>query len=573
MTLNRVLSVFIAGSALISCGFKGPKVEEQSSSKIDGPDFESSSNVFHFVNDGTKLTAGDKDHKYDGTLILWNENANPALISQVINLSIQGKTYKNAYFEILSQLDLITTSQSKERTNLIALEKLSDRTLLELKAYEKQSSSLLATANLWANNQVAPGKTIQFHNYCDMNLLEFAVNPFLYQNTFSKTPVASSLCADYYASLALFSGPTCTTVSSTDVGNYFRCFWEEGVLKRFSFSTGNERDFLDNLSDFLNLLTKKTPNTQILKFGKLGDRFKIKPLSSSLIMAKYVPDSGSKEFLLQGILNPSFKYFTSMQQKRTASDNSKYSFNDRLFNFHLIKDEKNVPSLKTEDSADLTQLQIENHDVFGTQIIIDDPILEKIQQSKKTITSYDEKISSIKAEASKPFDDSMHKDTEAAKMIIDNNLAHTMISQISLDMLADENAVKVEIKFPLTPQNTPQTIVGCFDWSSGKSDTCTSNGVVPTSQEAKLTFNKSSGQILFTYRLKEPAQVGFNAIQKDPSFQKIPTSQLKDKTLWMELYPRKFKTHLDIITGTVKILENEQIIFQGSLSFATRISQ
>lgn len=576
MTLRRFLTIFLASSTVLSCGFKGPKAKEQSSSHIIGPEFDPSSNVFHFVDDGTELTDGDKDHQYDGSLILWNENAKPSLVSQVIDLSTQGKIYKNAYFEKIAEIDPILAAKNKEQKNLEDLEeqaKHSDTKLLETKAYEKQSGKLLISADTWVKAQILPGKTIQFQNYCDMNLLEFAVSPFLYQNTFTKVPLASGLCAEYYASQGLLTGPSCTAASLTEVGNYFRCYWEEGVLKRFTITNGTVADFINAFPDFLQWLkdNEERVDIRVLKLGNAGAHYKIKSKSTSLILPKYNVNKGVSDFLDKGDKNPEFKYFIAMQSKRTAKEGSKYSFNDRLFNFHFIQDEKNVPSLNEKDSTELHQVQTERPQVFGPQIIIDDPILDKIQESKQQIATYDAKMRKVRDEASKPFDDFMNNDTAAAKLIINNQLAHTMISQITLDMTPDENVVRVEIKFPPTPQKTPRTIVGCFDWESGKPDTCSSAGQVPTSREANISFNKSSGQILLTYLLAEPTEVGFNTVQKDPYIQNIPKDQLINKTLWMELYPRKFKTHLDVITGTVKILDNEQIVFQGSLSFATRI--
>lgn len=67
-----------------------------------------------------------------------------------------------------------------------------------------------------------------FSAYCDAKIFDLATRPLLAKAEFSSRPTPSAVCESYYKS-KYFDGPECA--SSSAGKNYYRCIWNEGVVR------------------------------------------------------------------------------------------------------------------------------------------------------------------------------------------------------------------------------------------------------------------------------------------------------------------------------------------------------
>lgn len=571
---------FIASAFLLSCGVKTPTIEEQSSTEMKNPEWSDYRSVFTFVQDGMQLSANNKNHDFEGSAILWNPEANPEKVSQVLKLSEQSKISKNSYLE---EMQVIPKLRAKVKKRELALQekRLESKNALNTPYYKDHSAQLSSKSQAWVKSQIASGKQAQFETFCEIELLRFAVSDFLRLNTFTSRPEPLAICSDYYKSKGMFTSASCSNVPESAPGNYSRCIWESGVLQAAYAlyvstsptssalaSADQVRDFLDRIEE-VNVFFKSAMNEKSFQiFGSLGKNFKLGVLKSppALNQIKNHLAKSAKEFT---DITDAFTNIAELTKPRHSDSLTiKFNFNDRLMNFHLLKNQSESPSLTSEDLKLLKKFHEEFPQLFGAAPCFNDPTVSERESLEKRIANLEEKIAKAKKLAE------VHEakfigdyDKNSAKLLTEENLAFSLFSQLELKMSPFENFILVELS--LDPK--AKILAACFEWSTGESRNCPQQ---VSGEAMKVSFNKESGLLSMDYCMEDPDKIGFKELAKNDgnaNFQLIPHARLSKKTLHIELYPRRFREHLDILTGLVQVKDSQTILYQGNMALNLKL--
>ena len=144
-------------SLALGCGVPNPEVQQQTSTDVKSPEINDSLKVFEFSLNGTQLRASnDKKHDYKGTMIFWNEDADPKKIAEVMVLAKTSKDEKNAFLkELLPVPGFIKKIALKdERLQQLRLEEQEKKGSY----YKDKSAQLSKDSEAWVRSQLAPGK-------------------------------------------------------------------------------------------------------------------------------------------------------------------------------------------------------------------------------------------------------------------------------------------------------------------------------------------------------------------------------------------------------------------------------
>ncbi len=554
---------------IVACGVKSPEVQEQTSSSVQAPEWSNSGSVVSFVKQGIHLVPTSKKHEFEGSLIIWKEGADTKKIAEVLALSTKSKNERNAYLRDIEPVEGIKQSIETKKVELKQVR--TDEQNSKISFYEKQSSHLRNASRAWVKTQLIQGKEVDFDQYCELQLLKFGISNFLLDNSFKSRPEALGICSEYYENLRLFQTPNCKDGITPSPGNYVSCVWEGGILKIFDLKLKNGgktpsdneiHSFFSDVPSFKQWIKDQTNiDTSIFVFGKVGDLYTIDNAKNQRKGRWKKILFGASELFSDKIRAKRFIEGLTFEQK--AGGDKFYTFNDRLFNFHIL--ESNSPALGSEQDT-LTSLQKEIPEIFGPEPFADPVLTERIKTINIDIDSLQNKLLAIKKLTDSEFDVFTNSfDLPAASLIRDKELGHTLLSKVELDLVPDEgNFVMVRLHI-----NSGENLFGCFDWESGKSTSCSKN-----IQEALLVnFDKTSG-LLSLESILFPKTVGFSYVAKndrEADFQAIPESALLGRKLRMELYPRVYLDHLDIVTGNVFIEDFKDRYYQGSLSLTSKL--
>ena len=563
---------------LLSCGVKNPDAKDQHSTQVPEPRWNNSKSVFAFTLNGANHVATEKDHQFEGSMSIWKEHADEKKMAIVLSNSEKTKIEKNAYLKERSVIPFLEEKKKKKK-ELLAKKIAESKEALKTNYYKDHATQLLQNSQNWAQTQIDAGKTKQFENFCDIELLRFASSDFLRDNAFSSKPEALGICHDHYKNAGMFQNKVCTSVTDTNPGNYFRCFWEDGVLHAFTLYNGTTKADAAKIAEFANdleplkviLRNVAKFNTSFKMMNLVWTGLKIKHNSLTTASLGALLGKGAKEFTGHAQSVSDIKGLTDLRLSQEVDTNlkRKYSFNDLLFNFHLLAQENQAPALFETDKGALRAFQEASPSLFGGVPCFNDPTVSERKSLEGKIAEYDDKIKAANDRAFKH--DTMYKeshDLESANLIKDNNLAHALFGQMYLSMLPIEDLVAVKIQ--LDQKSSP--ILGCFQWASGQNKKCPGHD----NDGMNAQLNKQSGLLILELTLKHPDDIGFRFQEKNDKnadFQLIETKSIENKTLRFELYPRQYGEYLDTLTGSIFIKSGSTTTYQGSVNLATKLTQ
>ncbi len=289
-----------------------------------------------------------------------------------------------------------------------------------------------------------------------------------------------------------------------------------------------------------------------------------------------------------------------------SDKNLRFNLNDFIFNFQALKDVSKVPLLKISDRNEFRDYTNKASALFGQEAKVSDPtgdqrarLKTELEELAKTKQIADGNFEAAKLALDLVNNDIsvlekkfMEIDSKAATIIKKEDLAHTLrLTSLKLKTL-NEETISVELSLNKN-SNSTRILYGCFEARTGKNKPCPdlhldvetvqnsqcsilSDGKEPYYTPLDLNYDPTNGRLTLQASLCNPDENGLKFTKKtasDSDFQTIPTEKLLNRTLFIELYPRRFLEHLELLSGTAQIKGGNIILFQGNMSLSTDKSQ
>lgn len=184
---------------------------------------------------GFSLSGESPQGVFRGGLLFWSPTVSSV---QIKNLLIANKETNQKYVQLQKYFsNFLRTeveplrAEVETRRQKFSVSKLrSHARVAPLQAqkaatwYEREMESIQSDFSDF--NKLRANKV--FEAYCDAKILDLATRPLLAKFSFSARPTPSAICESYYKS-KYFDGPECA--SSADGKNYYKCIWNEGVVR------------------------------------------------------------------------------------------------------------------------------------------------------------------------------------------------------------------------------------------------------------------------------------------------------------------------------------------------------
>lgn len=535
----------------MSCGPSDPKVQEQSSTKINGR-----------VPRTSFLLNLKTEKRFDGSFTVWKEGADHSKIAEVMKLSIQSKVERNAANQYGGRIEDLENDLTKKKDKISELENKEELKFAHF--YQDQSPQLTKDSAAWVKTQINTGKETDFELFCDVGLLYFSVSKFLTRNEFSSKPQGLAICSDYYNTKGLFQSAACSNVN-----NYVQCIWEDGIFKTFTLYTRDGKTKIDpnDYAHAFQLISKTLTESDFdadttKKVGNISN-YKLK-------LEK--PGVGSKRFNMifstsnakQIFSNENLPSFIDAISKDRTTNGQYFSFNDRLFNFHLLtKEAPMLGPLQTE----FEELRTKSPELFGGVPQAD----EGVQNTIKTLVAQRDaiqlEINKLTKEQNthiKNYNDKC--DAPASELLRNFNLASFLLAGIELNLKPVNNLVMVQLKI-----NSGDTLKGCYEKGTGASKPCEGGG-----DTLHVSYNEHDNLLNLVAQISDVDKAGFTKLKKvegGTDFQLLGSDELLGRTLHLKMYQRMYGPFLDSVTGDIHIKDNGVIKHQGSINLTGKASR
>lgn len=577
LKILKISSLALGTLLLNHCGVKDPQVEEQRSGKVDASHL-----TFTSVDSYFNLTAGGSVHEYQGSLIVWNPKADHTFVSQVM---VEGAKSKAAEKEYKKAAAIDRQLSEVQKTLKLSNEKLHEKNDDKVQAfYAEQSEPLKASTQVWVEKNLRTDMKVQFEEYCEVRLLRFATSQFVRENEFSSRPSPLGLCEAFYRQKSLFDHRSCQTLEAVK-GNYFDCFWNavlssnlpkyknNSIIKPTALNPEEVEVLRTKIAAIKALEAKDLDG--IMSFGKVLDGFFIKFKNGNKFnMSPFSKSIQDPTGFFQDVQNS----LLILTENKTSESGMVFTFNDRLFNFHLIVNAAQ-PKANNEQNIAFEASKLNLGSILGEQTP-DFSIKEEDKAALlKSISILEKQEEALKAQALYSKDGIMvpvsdeklnvwtNSKIAAANLLYNHNLAYALLGQLHLKLEFKNDVLELEFKLDDSAEKPARA---CFDLMRSVSLPCEdSTDHFPL----ELSFDKQTGKVAFSTSLADPKAFGFKVI--DPSsaakFQNIPESDLTGKTLSFELYPRRYGELVDLMTGSLYIRQDQKELFQGSLTLSTTV--
>ncbi len=585
-----------------ACGPRDPKIQEQERSVVKLPEFAEASQIYSFLHKDAHLRSDLSKDFFEGTLILWKDEAAKEKLADVLESARQTREDK-AYIaatkkaiaiekaaldkDVDNKLRALNNDLRQKESDLANLKNSPEyrkQQMEEMDFYRKQSPQLLADNQAWLDKNKTSTSDEAFQDYCDVRLLEFAISSILRNQSFTERPKVLGICEGYFASRNLFQGTSCAT-EQTGRGNYFQCIWENGILKTFSLLKKNgskadndeQNEFISKLDELKTWITAQTNlNREVFTLKRVGTQFKIElDRSGAKKRLVKIHNDGPTSFLQD---ETSVVFLKTLTKERTSGTHT-YSFHDILFNTHILTELDSIPTMGESDKAEFGT-QIRQLDVlFGQQSPnmkadrdLQKQLISDIQKIKNQIV-----IESERKNASSPRSPELKNAQEklltteqkTAAMLKGENLAHLVLkSQVTFESI-DDTLIAVTVNLN-SGANHDKDLRGCFNKSTGANQRCPSSHAIGS--PAELSFNQNSGLLTVRSVLQNAVELGCRFNDGDADFQLIPEVALTNRTLYLELYPELFTNDLKLLGGLAQVKDGNSILFQGNMSLTSKTS-
>ena len=314
----KFLSLLILASVIASCGVQVKKAKHQEGVKLDIPKPNGG------MVDTFSLTNEQTIQSYVGNLIFWQDDAKVEQIQAMAEVSQKSRNINSAILDYLvdkeipqreniTKLEIEKAAKGLEMKTLIREGKGSGfKVILAQKAVTNDffASRLDALEQEGALNSVQRGYAeTWFPRYCEAKLWELATSYQLSEN-FALRPTPLEMCEYYYADKYFANDELCGRSLDVKTGkNYFKCIWEEGVLKSPLFAEGLADQSCRTDDIAIQDKIKGWYNTGLIQKALTDNAVPRGALSYRELLANAINNSGrlSPFFYLRGGQYPEFK--------------------------------------------------------------------------------------------------------------------------------------------------------------------------------------------------------------------------------------------------------------------------
>lgn len=547
----------------MSCG--SPDLSKKDSSKLKVPDWESVPEFYAVKVEGAQLVSTEKNlGDFFGSLLIWREDGNSEELSKVLGLSSKSRELKSLHYEKLYRISNLEKKIQASQKNLDAIKIQKRKDAMERDRAETEL--LKSNSEEWIRGELLEGSEKAFDRYCDMSLLKFGLLGFLRTNEFSSRPSPLSICAQYYESKSFFDTESCAPDKSS--GDYFRCIWEGGILKKFSLS----KDGVElGLSEQSQLFDGKLKEIISEDFNPIETAFDFKCVGADFdYELSYIEDPSldlSKIFNEVSALFKNSELIKDSLSELTKERNSHgkfYTFNDVLFNFPLLGE--GVFAIGSDELL-LRKMKSKEPRLFGHVKEVPEATVEEKELQKSIALMKSDLLEWRESSAELQRRYIMDFDLVSAAKMRDERLVSALFTDLMLSVSPYENSMQVKLRL-----NKGEELSSSFDWVTGKE-------LLDLERSSENSMNASidpeSGRLDIYIVLKNPELFGFKQLSKKDSnidFQERPSKFFEDKTVHLKLYPKIYSKHLHLFSGDFFLKSKEGTHLQGSVSLSSRIT-
>ncbi|MBF0440650.1 MAG: hypothetical protein HQK54_01980 [Oligoflexales bacterium] len=310
---QKLSIVFFAVISLIGCG-KGATAKKQISGKVTPPEY------YKDKNSVLSLSEGFGRSSYTGTVLVIDEAANRERLGDVLNASAAAR---NAWAELYRfekqsrYVELYDKGGVYDKMAALWDDKIKNyQNVAREKNLASSQKEFIAgwfvgkIDQVYANDSEKKTKARQaFSLYCEAKIWELATNSYFATRQYASVPSPLGFCAGYYKSAALLNENVeeCAPSPSKDFGkNYFRCLWQEGVLKT-RWLNEEKPNFKNNskavkLKNSLTAIFSDKKNTELFRrlmaleddpaiFASMSDRIKLIVIGKKDAPTRYIANN------------------------------------------------------------------------------------------------------------------------------------------------------------------------------------------------------------------------------------------------------------------------------------------
>ncbi|MBP6218217.1 MAG: hypothetical protein KA436_06500 [Oligoflexales bacterium] len=569
----------------LSCGPNSPSVQEQTSfqMKTDESSHQGRERFFGLVKEG-----GSKVQEFEGSLILWNPEAEHAAMSEVLTLSAQSK-HADAEYKQSALLDE-QLKQARAKVDAIRETIRQDGEDKVSTFYKGQSAGLLVNSQDWVKRSftdpVGPlgDKKSDFEEFCGLNLLRMASSLFLKSYEFSSRPSPLGLCEPYYETQKIFLSDACQNPPSGK-GNYFRCFWEavfdSAVIpnyKSLRLRALNNRKELESLKQKIDDLFVLPDLERVLNKGMVFGNSWVYYLEGAKKLV-FPRDRFKKQVdAFSSSVNIGLDLLTT---EDTYDDGVRLSWNDRLFNLQHVKDGRELatkaPSKDLKDKVETAQADADFSLILGHVL----PVFSSMSAEEKValqaeIDQWQARIDVLLVEKSHVKESTDQKldalnllRDAAARKIFVNKLGFSLWPSVNLKLNFQSDRLQVELRFAKHHSEAS----GCVFLNQSHADDCV--GTNKNQEELSVSLDPETGRLTLEMFVKDPGSLGFETVSPgEPSrFQNLPESDFLKRRLVLTLDPLFYDQAWDMMVGSlfVKDPDHEETLFQGNLTLSKTV--
>lgn len=587
-----ILFCFIA----CSCGPKTPGISEQKNGlKVTVPNYNN-------LDSSLSLTNSDEINlNFEGSMLFWSEQAEPSIMSEVLKQSkevkaadLNYKVEKRTDDRLLQALESDYQTLSKYDAEL---DSLTMGATTSFYSRQLEELNLPGTSFQWMNNHRKQNDqyAAQLKEFCEVSLYNFA-NSFLVKNyNFSKRPTVSPLCTNYFKDSDFFTDQLCTDSQSDAGANYFACFWTAIFKTNISFrlKQGSQRrvstpEDLELIK--IHFLDPKTLETSNNNYIESSDIY----LGSALIDGQKVSRSSVQA---SDLFNDPTGKIDELVYPRLSTSSKEYTFNDLLYNIHLIKSGSlSLLQISPEDKTTLANLDEFPSEIFGHSLTLasnednasridflraeQKRLAETIYKSNKQRWHNEHnKSEPLLSEPKESLEEKkqlwLKQKIKVSELLLDHKQVNALFPYTLLNVKIKQSILMLSFSIDYYSNHNIKAL-GCYDLNSkSMTDQCqlieeqdqTSEYI----QMSYLNFDPETSQIKAKLSLAKASTLGLKKITEDqmrPKYQVWSNDQLEPFSLELDLYARNYQRSLPILTGKARILNGPLEVSQASVALS-----
>ena len=575
--LRKIIYLTVLEMVLFGCGVKDPNLTPlKPGSELKKPKFDTKS-INRFMS-----SLKDVGTVFNGSMILWHNEADIKGLSQVISLSGQAKNGEVVFRESLKELEakkLIQESVSNKikLLNKVVAEKRSRNLEFFLEELKSKNDILFKRHGEFFENNLKEDSRRDFEIFCDAKLIDFISSDLTLKTNFKQRPTPFSLCERVYAKKKYFIGNLCE--NSSEGKNYLKCLWSSSFVKgsqlqvyKKNKETGIKEEVKRNSENWIVFEQKLAQTDWFQYFSKNSKRILLAGLLKLADENYYLYFNHNKKKIKDN-LKPDFKLFfkksleaQELFKNRLLENQTFYNHSDLIFNFPFIVGEsrkhythlregfhelaqasKEFSYLYGKPYKELNESELEELKPLAKLKLELDQIQTIVNKQRATTIGNEESYLKIKGEIS----------TKLAK----GNLAYALWPNMEMKMVEGQEG-KLKVSWTLDQENSTNVFEA---YASEKKET----GNPEEKAEFLCFLKREEGGLQIDLTGKSFRKMGWQEYEKSefsPRFSLLNLEKTKGVKMTLKLDYRFYSAIIPMFTGKVFIYGSEgEELYQGSV--------